>query len=291
MTTSSETIIVTGAKGQLGNAFKEEVEKITGFPYFFIFTDVDELDICNTEQVDNTFQIHKPKYLINCAAYTAVDKAEEDVQNAYKLNEQGPEVLSQVCKKYGTKLIHISTDYVFDGNAHIPYKEDAQVNPQSIYGKSKLAGEEKVLASGVGMIIRTSWLYSTTGNNFVKTIIRNAEAKPKLNVVFDQIGTPTYANDLAKAILAIISKEQENFKPEIFHFSNEGVCSWYDFAEEIVRLGNFNCKIIPIESSEFPSKVKRPYYSVLNKKKIRNTYNVETPFWIDSLLDCITRLI
>lgn len=288
MAASTKNILVTGANGQLGT----EIRGLhNSYPHFnFIFTDFQELDITNAESVEKTLDEQKPAFLLNCAAYTTVDKAEQEETQANLLNAIAPKILAYACKKHGAKLMHVSTDYVFDGNANIPYNEDSTVNPQSVYGKTKLIGEQNVLKSGVGMVIRTSWLYSAYGNNFVKTILKHGAIKPELGVVFDQTGTPTWAHDLAKAILQIVDSGTENFKPEIFHYSNEGVCSWFDFAHEIVSLSNLNCKVKPIETKDYPTLATRPQYSVMNKQKIRNLYNVETPYWRESLIECLKQL-
>lgn len=288
MATSTKNILVTGANGQLGTEIRYLHNQ---YPHFnFIFTDFQELDITNAESVEKALDALKPAFLVNCAAYTAVDKAEQEETQANLLNAIAPKILADACKKYGAKLIHVSTDYVFDGKANTPYNEDSTVNPQSVYGKTKLAGEHHVLESGVGMVIRTSWLYSAYGNNFVKTILKHGAVKPELGVVFDQTGTPTWAHDLAKAILQIVNSGTENFKPEIFHYSNEGVCSWFDFAHEIVSLSNLNSKVKPIETKDYPTLATRPQYSVMNKQKIRNLYNVETPYWRESLIECLKQL-
>ncbi|HOZ15585.1 MAG TPA: dTDP-4-dehydrorhamnose reductase [Tenuifilaceae bacterium] len=288
MATSTKNILVTGANGQLGT----EIRYLHNlYPHFnIIFTDFHELDITNAKSVEKALDALKPAFLVNCAAYTAVDKAEQEGTQANLLNAIAPKILADACKKYGAKLIHVSTDYVFDGKANTPYNEDSTVNPQSVYGKTKLTGEQNVLESGVGMVIRTSWLYSAYGSNFVKTILKHGAVKPELGVVFDQTGTPTWAHDLAKAILQIIDSGTENFKPEIFHYSNEGVCSWFDFAHEIVSLSNLNSKVKPIETKDYPTLATRPQYSVMNKQKIRNLYNVETPYWRESLIDCLKQL-
>ncbi len=288
MVASTKNILVTGANGQLGTEIRGF---LNSYPHFnFIFTDFQELDITNAESVEKALDALKPAFLLNCAAYTAVDKAEQEETQANRINAIAPKILADACKKYGTKLIHVSTDYVFDGKANTPYNEDSAVNPQSTYGKTKLIGEQNVLKSGVGMVIRTSWLYSAYGNNFVKTILKHGAIKPELGVVFDQTGTPTWAHDLAKAILQIVDSGTENFKPEIFHYSNEGVCSWFDFAHEIVSLSNLNCKVKPIETKDYPTLATRPQYSVMNKQKIRNLYNVETPYWRESLIECLKQL-
>lgn len=288
METSTKNILVTGANGQLGSELRS---LSSSFPQFnFTFTDYQELDITSLDSVEKYLKDSKPHYTINCAAYTAVDKAEQEATQANQLNAIAPKILADTCKKYGIKLIHISTDYVFDGKANTPYKETDRVNPQSSYGHSKLQGELNVLESGIGMVIRTSWLYSAYGNNFVKTIQKHGAVKPELGVVFDQIGTPTWAHDLAKAILDIINKGDENFKPEVFHYSNEGVCSWYDFAHEIISLSNLTCKVKPIETKDYPTPAVRPQFSVFNKQKIRNLYNVDIPYWRDSLIECLKQI-
>jgi len=289
MENRSVKVLVTGSKGQLGS----EIKAIsTLFPTLgFIFTDIEELNIADSKAVNDIIGKEKPSFVINCAAYTAVDKSETETELATTLNSIAPGIIADACKVNGSKMIHISTDYVFDGNAFQPYNELSQVSPASHYGKSKQRGEENVLASGVGMVIRTSWLYSTFGHNFVKTIIRNARVKPELKVVFDQIGCPTYARDLADAILKIISSGEEGFVPEIFNYSNEGVCSWYDFAYQIIALANLSCKVIPIETKDYPLPAKRPFYSVFSKEKIRNKYNIGIPHWSTSLSSCISLIM
>ncbi|BDX39471.1 NAD(P)-dependent oxidoreductase [Tenuifilaceae bacterium CYCD] len=288
MATPTKNILVTGSNGQLGTEIKNEQSNLPLFN--LIFTDFQELDITNTESVENVLNELRPEFVINCAAYTAVDKAEQEESNANLINSIAPKILANACKKYGAKLIHVSTDYVFDGKANTPYNENSEVNPQSAYGRTKLIGEQNVLESEIGMVIRTSWLYSAYGNNFVKTILKHGAVKLELGVVFDQTGTPTWAHDLAKAILQIVNAGTNSFKPEIFHYSNEGVCSWYDFAHEIVSLSNLSCKINPIETKDYPTLALRPQYSVLNKQKIRNLYNVTTPYWRESLIECLKQL-
>lgn len=282
-------LLVTGSNGQLGS----EIKSLSGlYPTLsFIYTDVAELDITDSIAVNKILFSEKPDFIINCAAFTAVDKAEQEIEASNRINSLAPEILAKACLDNHCKLIHISTDYVFDGESNKPYNETAPVNPTSQYGKSKLKGEELAMQHGVCMVIRTSWLYSSYGLNFVKTIIRNAKIKPELRVVFDQIGCPTYANDLADAILKIASKGADSFIPEVFHYSNEGVCSWYDFAYEIVNLTNLDCKIVPIESSEYPLPAKRPHYSVFNKSKIRNAYQLDIPHYSKSLKICISKMM
>lgn len=278
-------VLVTGSNGQLGS----EIRAISlSYPYLdFIFTDVDDLDITDIDAVNQFIGINKPQFVINCAAYTAVDKAETEIEMATKINSVAPSLLAKSCQENLCRIIHISTDYVFDGKSKTPYHEQSQVNPVSQYGISKLKGEQDVLLSGVGLVIRTSWLYSSFGANFVKTIIRNGKIKPELRVVSDQFGCPTYAKDLASAILTIVSKGTDRFIPEIFHFSNEGTCSWYDFACEIIKLADIDCNIIPIGTVDYPLPAKRPQYSVFDKSKIRKSYSVEIPPWQESLSDCI----
>lgn len=282
-------VLVTGSKGQLGSEFRA-IHSL--YPTLcFIFTDIEELDVTNPTSVGALIANEKPEFVINCAAFTAVDKSETEIEAATQLNSVAPGIMANACKANGCKLIHISTDYVFDGDACQPYNELSKVNPFSSYGKTKLKGEENVLASGIGMVIRTSWLYSSFGNNFVKTILRLAKVKPELKVVFDQIGSPTYARDLADAIIQIILKGDDSFIPEVFHFSNEGVCSWYDFAYQIVNITNIECKITPIETKDYPLPAKRPFYSVLNKEKIKLSYSIEIPHWSNSLNSCISLIM
>jgi len=284
-----KTILITGAYGQLGSEMKVISEK---YPlYKFIFTDADTLDICNENDLKNFFARTTVDFIVNCAAYTAVDKAEEDVENAYKINRDAVRLLAKFAAKNKTKLVHISTDYVFDGKSYLPYAEDITVNPQGIYGKSKAAGEQEILSlTPQSVIIRTSWLYSSFGNNFVKTMLKLGAEREKLNVVFDQIGTPTYAADLALAIMKIVTAQ--NFTAGIYHFSNEGVCSWYDFAIAIHKAAGIEtCKVLPIESKDYPAKAPRPFYSVLNKTKIKATYDIEIPHWEDGLARCIKLLL
>jgi len=280
-----KTILITGAYGQLGSEMKVISEKYS--LYKFIFTDADALDICNENDLKNFFARTTVDYIVNCAAYTAVDKAEEDVENAYKINKDAVRLLAKFSAKNKIKLIHISTDYVFDGKSYLPYTEDVAINPQGIYGKSKAKGEQEILSlAPQSVIIRTSWLYSSFGGNFVKTMIKLGQEREKLTVIFDQIGTPTYAADLAVSIMKIISAQE--FIVGIYHFSNEGVCSWYDFAISIHKhAGIKNCKVLPIESKDYPTKTPRPHYSVLNKAKIKAAYNIEIPHWEDGLVRCL----
>ena len=284
-------ILVTGSNGQLGNEMRELAKNS---PFQFTFTDVAELDITNIQAIDELFQQNKFAFVINCAAYTNVNKAEEEEDIALKINAKAPENLAKISAKYHCKFIHVSTDYVFDGTNCQPYEESQPVCPQSAYGRTKLEGEKLAMAANPEtIIIRTAWLYSTFGNNFVKTMIKLGTERDELSVVFDQIGSPTYAGDLAKAIYTIIEKVESNekqFVAGIYHFSNEGVCSWYDFTKEIHALAGIQCLVKPIETKDFPSPAKRPFYSVLNKKKIKETYGVVVPYWKDSLAYCIQKL-
>ncbi|GAB4295943.1 MAG: dTDP-4-dehydrorhamnose reductase [Marinilabiliales bacterium] len=277
-------ILITGAKGQLGS----EIKEISGnYNFNFDFTDVEELDITDINKLTAYIKNKNFQYLVNCAAYTAVDKAETEPEKANLINKTAVKNLVDVCLNNRIRLIHISTDYVFDGKNYKPYKENDQVSPQSVYGKTKLAGENTITGSSIEyMIIRTSWLYSRFGNNFVKTMLRLGKERDNLSVVADQVGSPTNAADLAKAILDIIKTVDtglNNFKTGVYHYSNYGACSWYDFAKFIHKLAGIKCNIKPVSSKEYPVPAKRPYYSVLDKSKIVNTYNIEIPFWFESL--------
>ena len=278
-------ILVTGANGQLGS----ETRKISNlFPAFeFCFTDVAELNITNQDEVAAFLADFGPDFLINCAAYTAVDKAETDQQTAYLLNARAVEILAEESAKLNCKIIHISTDYVFNGNGPRPYTEDQAVDPQSVYGSTKLEGEILCQQKNTqSMIIRTSWLYSAFGNNFVKIMVRLGNEKPEIGVIADQIGSPTNAADLARAILTIISSVSSGEKPfvsGIYHYSNEGVASWYDFTKAIFDIAKIDCKVKPIASEDYPSPVKRPAYSVMNKSKIKAIFGLQIPHWRDSL--------
>lgn len=282
-------ILITGAYGQLGSQIKS---LSTGYlNWNFIFTDADTLDITNLDALDKFSNQKNINYIINCAAYTAVDKAETDIVNAEKINSDAVSNLRIVAEKKHAVLIHVSTDYVFDGNAYVPYNEEHPVNPTSVYGKTKYKGEVEALKYNKSIVVRTSWLYSSTGNNFVKTMLRLGAERDELRVIFDQVGTPTNAEDLAKTLLEIVDfTEKNSVKPGVYHFSNEGVCSWYDFATEIIMFAKLKAKVIPIESKDFPSPVKRPFYSVLNKGKIKETFKISIPYWKTSLYKCLTEL-
>ncbi len=283
-------ILVTGSNGQLGSEIRELSLK---YPYNFFFTDVKELDITNKEDIKKYVNEKDIDLIINCAAYTAVDKAEEEKEKADLINHKAVKFLADIAKEKNILLIHISTDYVFDGKNYRPFVEEDKVNPQNIYGLTKLKGEDAFKASGAnGIIIRTSWVYSYYGHNFVKTMLRLKD-RGELGVVFDQVGTPTYAKDLAFTILEIIDKNLEKVKnknAEIYHYSNEGVISWYDFAKAIFDIENIDIKVNPIESKEYPTPAKRPYYSVLNKNKIKKEFNIDIPYWRESLKECLQRI-
>ncbi|MFC0878236.1 dTDP-4-dehydrorhamnose reductase [Saccharicrinis sp. FJH2] len=279
-------ILVTGSNGQLGSEFKNRVSDFKKWK--FVFTDVAELNITSPDAIDNYIKKQGPfNYLINCAAYTAVDKAEDEPEKAKLLNSDAPGFLAKACNKNDIKLIHVSTDYVFEGKNYLPYTENDETKPNSEYGKTKLNGELQVLMyNPQSIIIRTSWLYSRFGHNFVKVMQKLGSERDKISVVFDQIGTPTHAYDLADAVLAILSASENNKQDWIkgvYHFSNEGVCSWYDFASEIMKLWNIDCSIEPITSDMYPQKAPRPFYSVMNKTKIKKNYAIKIPNWKDSL--------
>ena len=277
-----KNILITGSNGQLGSEIREISDQYEN--YNFIFTDVEELDLTISEDIVSFFTDNKIDACINCAAYTAVDKAEDEVELAMLVNSTAVENLSKVCKNNGTLLFHISTDYVFNGKHFMPYVETDTVSPDSQYGLSKLKGEEAVMLNcDKAIIVRTSWLYSSHGNNFVKTLIKLGNEKDQLSVVSDQVGTPTYAADLAEAIMVMIASFDETKPKEIYHFSNEGAISWYDFGKAIMKLSDIECAINPIDSKDYPSKANRPFYSVLSKSKIKKHYSVNVPYWEDSL--------
>ena len=280
-------ILITGCNGQLGNEI-QLLEKQHPQHTFFN-TDVAELDITNPEAIGQFVEGNHIDGIVNCAAYTAVDKAESDTDFCRKLNADAPGYLAEAIERQGGWMIQISTDYVFDGTQHTPYREDAATCPNSVYGRTKLEGEQNVTSRcRRSMVIRTAWLYSTFGNNFVKTMLRLGKEKPELGVIFDQIGTPTYARDLAVAIFAAIEK---GVVPGIYHFSNEGVASWYDFTLAIHRLAGIeSCRVRPIHTTDYPTPATRPHYSVLDKSKIKETFGIEIPHWETSLAECIALL-
>ena len=282
-----KNILITGANGQLGNEMR--VLSAENKEYNYFFTDVAELDICDAKAILDFVKANDINVIVNCAAYTAVDNAEDNVELCTKLNADAVGYLAEAAEANGAEFIQISTDYVFDGTAHIPYLETEPTCPNSVYGNTKLAGEQNALTRCTrSMVIRTAWLYSTFGNNFVKTMIRLGKERDSLGVIFDQIGTPTYARDLARAIFAAI---RQGVVQGVYHFSNEGVCSWYDFTKAIHRLAGITiCHVKPLHTSEYPTKAKRPHYSVLDKTKIKETYHIEIPYWMDSLQECISEL-
>ncbi|MGE4457013.1 MAG: dTDP-4-dehydrorhamnose reductase [Arcobacteraceae bacterium] len=286
--TTTYNILVTGSMGQLGSEIKE---LSSNYNYNFFFTTRDDIDITSKDSIKEFSKTNNINVIINCAAYTAVDKAQSDIENADLVNRKAVKKLSIVAKELNIKLIHISTDYVFDGKNFKPYVEEFQTNPQSVYGKTKLDGENEIRDINPlnSIIIRTSWVYSYYGNNFVKTMLRLGKEKEELGVIFDQVGTPTYAAHLAKTILDIVP-QIDNQKVEIYNYSNEGVLSWYDFAKEIMKMAKLNCKINPIETYQYPTPVKRPHFSLLNKSKIKQKFNIEIPYWKDGLDDCLKRL-
>ncbi|WP_150468505.1 dTDP-4-dehydrorhamnose reductase [Francisella sp. SYW-9] len=292
-------ILVTGTSGQLGSELREQVSvdenvlgKVTsenGFEYFF--TDSNLLNITNHSEVKQYIIDNNIDVIINCAAYTAVDKAESDFEIADKINNLAVANMAYIVKDLNLKFIHISTDYVFDGQSCRPYCENDETNPQGVYGATKLEGEKAVLSISPknSIIIRTSWVYSYYANNFVKTMLRLGKEREFLGVIYDQVGAPTYAKDLAKCILEILTK-LNNQDVEVYHYSNEGVASWYDFAKEIMSVADINCQINPIVTADYPTPAKRPHYSVLNKNKIKRDFDIVIPYWRDSLKDCIRKL-
>lgn len=285
-----KSVLVTGTYGQMGSEIKYLSVKYPGFE--FIFTDVDYLDITDISSLDSFFNGKNIAYVINCAAYTAVDKAESEPDKAALINTGAISNLVAICNKYKSYLIQFSTDYVFSGKHFSPYKENHIREPLSVYGKTKMNAENIILEKLTsGIILRICWLYSSFGNNFVKTMIRLGSEKSQLNVISDQAGTPTYARDIAEVVLIIIDQIEKgryyNEKPEIFHYSGEGICSWYDFAREIMILSNSDCKIIPVETKDYPTPAERPPYSVLCKSKIKETFGIKIKHWQNSLKECI----
>lgn len=280
-------ILITGCNGQLGNEL--QLLQQANNQHHWLNTDVAELDITNQLAVEQYVAENKVDGIINCAAYTAVDKAENDKQRCTAINTEAPAYLAHAIEKRGGWIIQVSTDYVFDGTAHTPYEETDTPCPDSVYGSTKLAGELAVQKfCKKSMVIRTAWLYSTFGNNFVKTMIRLGKEKEEIGVIYDQIGSPTYARDLALIILTAVEK---GIKPGVYHFSNEGVTSWYDFTKAIHRIAGIKgCHVKPLRTSEYPTPAKRPSYSVLDKTKLKKTYDIEIPYWEDSLAECINSL-
>jgi len=285
-------VLVIGSDGQLGSEIKELVSNYSKLE--FVFKDLPDLDICDADLLNSFIKENNINAVINCAAYTAVDKAEQNFEISEQVNSGGVKNLTNALEKVDGKLIHISTDYVFDGSNSEPYKESDPVNPLGAYGKTKRDGELFVINSAIdSIVIRTSWLYSSFGNNFVKTMLRLGYKKNLLSVISDQIGTPTYARDLAKVCLDLISiscVERMSKKGKVYHYSNEGVTSWYDIAITVMELSGSNCKVKAIQTTDYPTLAKRPYYSVLNKTKIKKDFIIDIPYWKDSLKDCINKL-
>lgn len=283
-------ILITGSNGQLGSEIRVLSSQYGG--HAFVYTDVAELDITDGEAVRQFCVDHQIHGIVNCAAYTAVDKAETDEAMARRINVLGAENLAKAAVEVGAAMVHISTDYVFNGRANVPLKEDDAIDPIGVYGQTKAEGEQAVLASGAdALVVRTSWLYSAFGNNFVKTIRKYGVERGHLKVVFDQVGTPTYARDLAKACLDIItSGERISAKGNVYHYSNEGAISWFDFAHAIIELSGIACTIEPVGSEQFPTAARRPNYSVMDKGKIKADFGIAIPYWRESLVECVGRL-
>lgn len=280
-------VVVTGCNGQLGS----ELRKLNSRKFDFTFIDSDILDFAVEGSIRDYFKTERFDAIINCAAYTAVDKAESELQLADLVNHRAVSELAKVAKEQKLRLIHISTDYVFSGTNFKPYNENDLTEPVNAYGKTKSAGEQALLALAPenSAIIRTSWLYSSFGNNFVKTMLRLGRERKNLNVIFDQVGTPTYARDLAVTILEMLPK-LKNQKPEIYHFSNEGAASWFDFARAVFELSGIDCKVGAIKTSEYPTPALRPHYSLLDKSKIKLAFGIEIPYWKDSLKECLVAI-
>jgi len=285
-------ILVTGANGQIGSEISDLASQ---FPNLNLIPhNQDTLDITETSQIDRLFKERSWDYCINCAAYTAVDRAENDFALAQAVNQNGAKYLAEACQQYGVKLFHFSTDYVYHNSLNRPLLETDPTVPQSIYAQTKLAGEKAILAAlPEALILRTSWVYSSFGHNFVKTMLRLGKERTSLRIVYDQIGTPTYARDIAMTCLQIIQKIKNGdiaWQGGVFNYSNEGVCSWYDFALNIFELSNIACSVSPIESKDFPTAAKRPFYSVLNKNKFKSVFKMTIPHWRISLIDCLEEL-
>ena len=282
-------ILVTGCKGQLGTELQKIAARDT--QHRWVFTDVDTLDICNKAAVETCFDEQRIDACINCAAYTAVDKAEDEPELATLINAFAPKVLAEACLRHDALLIHISTDYVFGGDANKPYMVDDPINPQSVYGSTKAEGERLIRESNCNyMIVRTAWLYSSVGKNFVKTMLMLGDTKEEINVVADQKGCPTWAHDLAVALVTLLNKNGKNEVHETFHFTNEGQITWHDFATAIMEIGRKNCKVNPITTDQYPTKAKRPAYSVLDLSKIKAYAGIVIPEWRESLVKCMEEL-
>jgi len=291
--TKLQTILVTGSAGQLGQSFKSISPDYPD--YKFVFANRQQLDLGYETSITNFFEHQTFDIIINCAAHTAVDKAESEPELANQVNHLAVQQLANMAKQQNAKLIHISTDYVFNGTQYRPYLETDRAEPQGVYGQTKLSGEQAIQNTlrNNAVIIRTSWMYSEYGDNFVKTMLKLGQERDSLNVIFDQIGTPTYTKDLAKAAMSIVQGrvfKHADLTTNIVHFSNEGVCSWYDFAKTIFELTNIQCQVCPIETKDYPTPARRPYYSVLNKAKIKHTYHLVIPYWKDSLKQCLISL-
>ena len=283
-------IVVTGANGQLGRSIRRL--SVEHRELDFIFTDIDSLDIGNRDAVLAFAETHPVDFIVNCAAYTAVDKAEEEEGQCRRINTDAVAYLGEAAQHIGARILHVSTDYVFGGDSYMPYQESDSVSPTSVYGRTKLAGEKALSAvCPDAIIVRTAWLYSEYGHNFMKTMLRLGAERPEIRVVNDQIGSPTYAGDLAEAILSLLEKERQGEQNSgIYHYTNEGVCSWYDFAHSIIRIAGLPAKVIPIPTREYPTAAKRPAYSVLSKEKIKREYHWVIPHWEDSLRKCLANM-
>lgn len=283
-------IVVTGANGQLGRSIRRL--SVEHRELDFIFTDIDSLDIGNRDAVLAFAETHPVDFIVNCAAYTAVDKAEEEEEQCRRINTDAVAYLGEAAQHIGARILHVSTDYVFGGDSYMPYRESDPVSPTSVYGRTKLAGEKALSAvCPDAIIVRTAWLYSEYGHNFMKTMLRLGAERPEIRVVNDQIGSPTYAGDLAEAILSLLEKERQGEQNSgIYHYTNEGVCSWYDFAHSIIRIAGLPAKVIPIPTREYPTAAKRPAYSVLSKEKIKREYHWVIPHWEDSLRKCLANM-
>lgn len=283
-------IVVTGANGQLGRSIRRL--SVEHRELDFIFTDIDSLDIGNRDAVLAFAETHPVDFIVNCAAYTAVDKAEEEEEQCRRINTDAVAYLGEAAQHIGARILHVSTDYVFGGDSYMPYQENDSVSPTSVYGRTKLAGEKALSAvCPDAIIVRTAWLYSEYGHNFMKTMLRLGAERPEIRVMNDQIGSPTYAGDLAEAILSLLEKERQGEQNSgIYHYTNEGVCSWYDFAHSIIRIAGLPAKVIPIPTREYPTAAKRPAYSVLSKEKIKREYHWVIPHWEDSLRKCLANM-
>jgi dTDP-4-dehydrorhamnose reductase len=282
-------ILVTGSNGQLGSEIRDLAPEYSAFGFFF--TDKKELDVTNGEAVHRFMKKNGVSCLINCVGYTAVDQAEDDRPGASLLNILAARSLAEASAKVGAMMVHVSTDYVFDGKGSKPYTESDTANPRTIYGKTKLEGEIEVIFNArKALIIRTSWLYSEYGNNFLKTILEKCRTEKELRVVFDQVGTPTYARDLARAVLDIIPRVPQKMRAEVYNFSNEGVASWYDFAKAVLEIGGIKCKLVPVLSKEIQAAAQRPHYSVLDKTRIKRDFGLTIPHWRDSLAECMQKI-